>query len=204
MCPSCQSHTKKWRWCFMVLVQSCIDNIGLLKKAASLFISLTLVFFPLGFRGVGVRGPNRWWAWTGRQFREGSRGLEDSVLLLPQVGGRGLAQMPSWWGGSSQSCHFLLLWLWDLSRAAQALRRAWGHVKVRDEKWELDYLGEQVSEPQWWRWGACDLSLQWWRKEKKHPTSGFWLLNTLKAFEFVQLHLKCFLKFTTDPLHRKR
>lgn len=32
----------------MVLVQSCIDNIGLLKKAASLFISLALVF-PLGF-----------------------------------------------------------------------------------------------------------------------------------------------------------
>lgn len=32
----------------MVLVQSCIDNIGLMKKAAFLFISLVLVF-PLGF-----------------------------------------------------------------------------------------------------------------------------------------------------------
>lgn len=32
----------------MVLVQSCIDNIGLMKKAAFLFISLALVF-PLGF-----------------------------------------------------------------------------------------------------------------------------------------------------------
>lgn len=32
----------------MVLVQSCIDNIGLLKKAAFLFISLALIF-PLGF-----------------------------------------------------------------------------------------------------------------------------------------------------------
>lgn len=32
----------------MVLVQPCIDNTGFLKKAASLFISLALVF-PLGF-----------------------------------------------------------------------------------------------------------------------------------------------------------
>lgn len=51
----------------MALVQSCIDNIGLLKKAASLFISLALVF-PLGF---WLGGNQQTVAWTERQLGKG-------------------------------------------------------------------------------------------------------------------------------------
>lgn len=80
----------------------------------------------------------------GRQFREKSRGLEDSVLLLPQTGGRGLDQMTSWWEGSSPSCDFLLWWLRDPSRASWALGKSWGHMQVREQNYRLDYLGEQV------------------------------------------------------------
>lgn len=102
-----------------------------------LYLFLSLWFFPWAFGGgektQQTVSMNRK-AVTGRQFREGSRGLEDSVFLLPQVGGRGLAQMPSWWGGSSHSCEFLLLCLRDPSRATQALGRAWGYVQVRVEK----------------------------------------------------------------------
>lgn len=53
--------------------------------------------------------------------------------------------MPSWEGGSSHSYDFLLLWLLDPSRAARVVGRAWGHVKVREEKRGTRLLGSTVT-----------------------------------------------------------
>lgn len=183
MFPSCQSHEKKQGWCFMILAQSCIDNIGLLKKAAALFLYFSHFGFSLGL-SEGKK-TNRQWQWTGRQFREGSRGLEDSVSLLPQRGGRGLDQMSSWWEGSSPSCDFLLRWLRDPSRAFWALGKPWEHMQVREQNYRLGYLGEQVSRPQGYDDGGGRI---------KHPNTSLLISKYSKGLRVYTITSQMFFK----------
>lgn len=64
----------------MVLVQSCIDNIGLPKKVASLYLFLSLWFFPWAFEVEWGRPTGSGHGQEGSQ--RGDWALESSVLLL--------------------------------------------------------------------------------------------------------------------------
>lgn len=169
----------------MVLVQSCIDNIGSWRK---LLLSLTLVF-PLGFGGKKHRQ-------TAAMDRKGVGAWKIQSCCCPWQKAEGCGpndflvgrELPLLWLPptvalrSFQRCP-------SSGKSLGACEGQRGKIRTRL------FGGGGVSRPQ----GYNDRG-----GRRNSPTPAFWFLNIPKAFEFVQLHLKCVLKFTTDPIRRKR
>lgn len=156
----------------MVLVQSCIDNIGLLKKAASLFISLTLVF-PLGFwRG---RGDQQAVGVDSKAVREGVRPWKILSCCYCRREVEGWTKWPLGGEGASTPVTSSLCGFEILPEPPKQWEKLGGMWRS-ERKNGLDFGGEQVSGPQ--RGGACHLFLQWWKREKKQPPPpALWSLN---------------------------
>lgn len=145
--------------------------------------------------------------WTRRQLEKGLGPGKFSLAAAPQVGGRGPDQVTFRWGRELPFLWLFSLWLQDPSRAAQALGGGGEHMEVREEEQGIDQGRGRGSKFQDHKEEGYIIFMcsdgRGWRNTPT-PTPAFWFPNIRKAFEFIQLHLRCFLKFTTDPICRKR